>query len=581
MNTTLSSKALLIIISSFVFSGCASYLKHTDTSFTAFTEQLWRAEKQLNQAESGQLIDMSPEALLQRQQQRLAWYKRLQQIDVSVLTEQNQINHAILVYRLANEIDEYRFGAHLMPLTAESGFHTDLGFMPKYTVFRSVKDYQAYIQKLAAIPRYMQQQTNLMKQGLATGITQPKAVLAGFEKSILSYVVAEPTESVFYQPFSSQPSYINTTEWQQLADEAAMQIRTAVNPAYQAYYHFMVNEYQPGARDTIAASALPQGADFYQNRLQHYTTLQLTPAQVHEIGLNEVKRIRQEMQQVIQQAGFNGSFADFIQFLRTDPQFYAKTPEELMRYAAFLAKKADAELPKLFKTLPRTPYGVVPVPAEIAPKYTTGRYSGPSRDDQAGFYWVNTYRLDRRPLYEMEALTLHEAVPGHHLQITLAREQNELPEYRRSFYTSAFGEGWGLYAEYLGMEMGFYQDPYSNFGRLTYEMWRAARLVVDTGMHSMGWSRQQAIDFLASNTALSMHNVTTEIDRYISWPGQALSYKLGEITIKRLRVETEQALGNRFDIREFHDVLLSNGSLPLVQLEQQVRRYITEQQQVE
>ena len=574
MTITPTIKVLMLNIGlTMMLAGCAATQQQPDAAFSELASQLWQAEQQLNKAEPGRLTDMSPEALAMRNKQRLGWQKKLQQVDVNRLSEQNQINHAILSYRLADDIDEYRYGAHLMPLTSESGFHTSLGFLPQRATFGSVNDYQLYIQQLSAIPRYMQQQTAWMQQGLATGMTQPKAVLKGFEQSIISYIT-EPEQSVFFKPFETKPAYISAEQWQQLRHEAAMQIRTAVNPAYQAFYDFMVEQYIPAARDTIAASALPQGEAYYQNRLQHYTTLNMTPAQVHQIGLDEVKRIRTEMQQVIADTGFQGSFADFIQFLRTDPQFYPKTPDELMRYAAFLAKKSDAQLPKLFKTLPRTPYGVVPVPAEIAPKYTTGRYSGPSRDDQAGFYWVNTYRLDRRPLYEMEALTLHEAVPGHHLQIALAREQKALPDYRRSFYTSAFGEGWGLYAEYLGLEMGFYQDPYSNFGRLTYEMWRAARLVVDTGMHRMGWSRQQAIDFLASNTALSMHNVTTEIDRYISWPAQALSYKLGEITIKRLRAEAEQALGERFNIREFHDVVLSNGSLPLAVLEQQVRRYI-------
>ncbi|WP_134058707.1 MULTISPECIES: DUF885 family protein [Rheinheimera] len=574
MTITPTIKVLMLNIGlTMMLAGCATTQQQPDAAFSELAAQLWQAEQQLNKEEPGRLTDMSPEALAMRNKQRLGWQKKLQQVDVNRLSEQNQINHAILSYRLADDIDEYRYGAYLMPLTSESGFHTSLGFLPQRATFGSVNDYQLYIQQLSAIPRYMQQQTAWMQQGLATGMTQPKAVLKGFEQSIISYIT-EPEQSVFFKPFQTKPAYVSTEQWQQLRHEAAEQIRTAVNPAYQAFYDFMVEQYIPAARDTIAASALPQGEAYYQNRLQHYTTLNMTPAQVHQIGLDEVKRIRTEMQQVIADTGFQGSFADFIQFLRTDPQFYPKTPDELMRYAAFLAKKSDAQLPKLFKTLPRTPYGVVPVPAEIAPKYTTGRYSGPSRDDQAGFYWVNTYRLDRRPLYEMEALTLHEAVPGHHLQIALAREQKALPDYRRSFYTSAFGEGWGLYAEYLGLEMGFYQDPYSNFGRLTYEMWRAARLVVDTGMHSMGWSRQQAIDFLASNTALSMHNVTTEIDRYISWPAQALSYKLGEITIKRLRAEAEQALGERFNIREFHDVVLSNGSLPLAVLEQQVRRYI-------
>ena len=292
--------------------------------------------------------------------------------------------------------------------------------------------------------------------------------------------------------------------------------------------------------------------------------------------MQEVARIRAEMEQIIKQVGFEGSFAEFVHFLRTDPQFYATTPEQLLKEASFIAKKMDAQLPKLFHTLPRRPYGVAPVPASIAPKYTTGRYSGARKDDEAGFYWVNTYALDKRPLYVLEALTLHEAVPGHHLQIALNAELDYLPSYRRNAYISAFGEGWGLYSEYLGLEAGFYQDPYSNFGRLTYEMWRAARLVVDTGMHMFGWSRDRAMKFMQDNTALSLHNVKTETDRYISWPGQALSYKIGELTIKRLRKEAETRLGDKFDIREFHHQILRHGSVPLFVLEKQIEIYITE-----
>ena len=427
MKTTVNIKSLFLVgLCTVLLSACATTAHNSDRQFTELAQQLWQAQQELNETAPGELTDMSPQALEQRQQQRLRWQARLQQVDVKALSEQNQINHAILAYRLADQIDEYRYGAHLMPLTSESGFHTNLGFMVQRGSFKTLADYQHYLQKLAAIPRYMQQQTDWMKQGLAKGVTQPKAVLKGFEQSIISYIVQDPSQSVFYQPFSRKPAFIGDTEWQQLTAQATEQITQAVNPAYQAFYDFMINEYLPGARDTIAASALPDGAAFYQNRLEHYTTLKLTPQQVHQTGLDEVKRIRAQMQQVIDQLGFTGSFAEFIQYLRTDPQFYAKTPDELMRYAAYLAKKADAELPKLFKTLPRTPYGVVPVPAEIAPKYTTGRYSGPTRDDQAGFYWVNTYALDRRPLYEMEALTLHEAVPGHHLQVALAREHGVL-----------------------------------------------------------------------------------------------------------------------------------------------------------
>mgnify|MGYP003634856974 CR=1 FL=1 len=574
-------RRLLIVAGVLIgLAGCATTTGQlaADNRFDQLASQIWQAETTLSASEPDSLPDMSAVALASRQQQRLGWQQQLQQVNAEQLSEQNQINLTILSYRLADQIDEYRYNAHLMPLTSESGFHTSVAMMMQRSVLQQPADYDNYLKKLATVPAYMQQQTAWMRQGLADGMTQPKAVLAGYEKSISSYITADVTASVFYRPFISRPDSINPEDWQNLQAKATQLITEQVNPAYQAFYDFMVQDYIPGARSTIAASALPDGTAFYQNRLQHYTTLNLTPEQVHNTGLAEVKRIRSEMQSIINELNFTGSFAEFIQFLRTDPQFYPQSEQELMRYAAWLSKQADAELPRLFKTLPRTPYGVVPVPAEIAPKYTTGRYAGASRDDQAGFYWVNTYALNRRPLYEMPALTLHEAVPGHHLQISLAREQASLPDYRRSFYTSAFGEGWGLYAEYLGLEMGFYDDPYSNFGRLTYEMWRAARLVVDTGMHAMGWSRQQAIDFLAGNTALSIHNVTTEIDRYISWPAQALSYKLGELTIRRLRADAEQQLGEQFDIREFHNVVLKNGSVPLAVLEQQVAAYITAQQ---
>ncbi|GAA0671708.1 DUF885 domain-containing protein [Rheinheimera tangshanensis] len=569
---------IMFFCMAFLMTGCSSQSAQP-IDFDQFAEQLWQAEKKLDNRSKTSLPDMSAATLAAQAKQRQQWLDKLQQIDSSALTEQQQINYAILSYSLEDALSEYQYGAHMMPLTSESGFHSALAFMVSGTEFKTKQDYLDYLAKLKTVPAYMQQQTEWMKQGLATGMTQPKAVLAGFEQSILAFISKTPEQNVFYRPFHQKPEFIDIESWQALQSEAQQVVTLQLNPAYQQFYQFMVEQYLPGARDSIAASDWPKGREYYQNRLEHYTTLKLTPEQVHQIGLNEVARIRAEMQAIITKVGFKGSFAEFIQFLRTDPQFYAKTPTELLKEASFIAKKIDAELPKYFRTLPRTPYGVAPVPAEIAPKYTTGRYAGTNRDDRAGFYWVNTYALDRRPLYEMEALTLHEAVPGHHLQISLAREQSSLPEYRRNFYTSAFGEGWGLYAEYLGIEMGFYQDPYSDFGRLTYEMWRAARLVVDTGMHTMGWSRQQAIDFLASNTALSMHNVTTEIDRYISWPAQALSYKLGELTIKKLRKEAQQQLGHDFDLREFHDVVLRNGSVPLSILEQQVASYIQRKKQ--
>jgi uncharacterized protein (DUF885 family) len=571
-------RKLLVSLCCAAFLGCAQQPVSTPADFDRFANDWWQRVEQVQPNTKSGLPDMSVAALEKAQQQRLKLLAELNQTKVSDLTEQQKINFAVLQYRLQNDIDEYRFGTHYMPLTAESGFHSDVLFMLSMSAIKSEKDLQIYLEKLAALPLYMQQQMDWMRQGLAKGYTQPKAVLVGYEDSIKSFISTDPSKSPFYRPLLKQPAGTDAARWQALQQQALALISQQITPVYQQYLDFFTAQYVPGARDNIAAVALPDGAAYYQNRLEHYTTLKMTPQQVHDIGLKEVARIRAEMQKVIDQTGFKGSFAEFVHFLRTDPQFYVTKPEQLIKEAAFLSKKIDAQLPKLFNTLPRTPYGVEPVPAEIAPKYTTGRYAGGRAAGEPGFYWVNTYALDRRPLYELEALTLHEAVPGHHLQIALANEQTSLPVYRRNFYTSAFGEGWGLYAEYLGLEVGFYTDPYSNFGRLTYEMWRACRLVVDTGMHTMGWSRQQAIDFLAQNTALSMHNVTTEVDRYISWPAQALSYKLGELTIKRLRQKAEAALGDKFNVREFHDAVLANGSVPLSVLEQQIDLYISKVQ---
>ncbi|MCL1043328.1 DUF885 domain-containing protein [Shewanella marisflavi] len=524
---------------------------------------------------AGKLEDLSPEALARMNTANLALLARLTALDLSTLDQEARINAQILQYQLQNSVDLYRFHDHYLPLTAESGFHAYIASIAKGN-FNTEEDYLNYLSKLKALPKYFDQQTYWLKQGLAEGITPAKVVLTGFEDSISAFIV--PVEqSGYYKPFTQFPKHFTTAQRGKMEAEGKRLIEQLVLPSYQAFYDFMTQEYIPGARQSIAAADLPDGKAFYENRVRYYTTLPMTADEVHQLGLKEVKRIRDEMQTIIDKLGYQGDFADFLHFLRTDPQFYATTPEELLKEAAFIAKKADAMLPKYFGKLPRTPYGIQEVPAEIAPKYTTGRYSGSNSDDQAGYYWVNTYALDKRPLYEMEALTLHEAVPGHHLQISLNKELTSLPEFRRYSYISAFGEGWGLYSEYLGLEGGFYQDPYSNFGRLTYEMWRAARLVVDTGMHAKGWTRQQAIDFMASNTALSLHNVTTEIDRYISWPGQALSYKIGELTIKRLRAKAEAELGDKFDIRAFHDAILANGSVPMAILEQQIDDFIKAQ----
>jgi uncharacterized protein (DUF885 family) len=525
---------------------------------------------------NAKLPDLSAEFLFDQYQKGLNIYQQLTALDNEKLTQENQINYSVLTYSLKNQLDSYINKEHYMPLTAESGFHVWITSISKQVDFKTLTDYQDYLARLSLLPTYFAQQTYWMKKGLESGISQPKVVLKGFEQSISAYIKEDVTESSYYQPFNKMSAFITTRQKKDLQQQARQVLSTKVMPAYKAYYDFMVNEYQPNARDNIAASSLANGKEYYQNRLEHYTTLPMSAMQVHQQGLAEVKRIRAEMNAIIEQVNFDGSFSEFVQFLRTDPQFYASTPTELLKEASFIAKKMDAKLPSLFKTLPRTPYGVMAVPTNIAPKYTTGRYAGSSRDDQPGNYWVNTYRLDRRPLYVLTALTLHEAVPGHHLQISLAKEMKDVAKFRNRTYISAFGEGWGLYSEYLGIEAGMYEDPYHNFGRLTYEMWRACRLVVDTGMHTQGWSREKAMDFLASNTALSLHNVKTEIDRYISWPGQALSYKSGELTIKRLRKEAEQTLGEDFDLREFHDQLLKHGSMPLSMLDKIITQYIND-----
>jgi len=528
---------------------------------------------------NGKLPNLSPEFLAKQNIKRQNIYNALISLDDENLSADNQINSAVLIYTLKNQLDNYANKEHYMPLTAESGFHVWIANISQQVNLKSEQDYRDYLSKLRALPHYFEQQIAWMNLGIDAGITQPKIVLKGFEQSIIAFIKEDVSDSGYYKPFKKMSIFIDSKTQQNIQKEAKRIISERVMPTYQKYYDFMVNRYQQHARDNIAATSLPNGKHYYQNRVKHYTTIDITAEQVHQKGLSEVKRIRAEMDAIIKEVKFDGDFKAFIAFLRSDQQFYAKTPVGLLKEASYIAKKMDAKLPSLFKTLPRTPYGVVEVPANIAPKYTTGRYSGPARDDQAGNYWVNTYRLDRRPLYVLPALTLHEAVPGHHLQGSIAQEMKNVPKFRNRIYISAFGEGWGLYSEYLGVEAGIYETPYQDFGRLTYEMWRACRLVVDTGMHAQGWSRQQAIDYLASNTALSLHNVQTEIDRYISWPGQALSYKIGELTIKRLRKHAEEVLGQGFDLRDFHDQILKNGSMPLSMLEKVIYQYIIEKKE--
>ena len=506
---------------------------------------------------------------------RKGYLDRLREIDPEGLTSSDRISYEMFARQLEDALSEHEFRSYLIPFNADSGFHISLAQLPTRMPFATPKDYENYLARLRAFPEYMRQHIELMSEGLEAGMSVPRVTLEGYEATIDAHVVESPEESVFYAPFARFPVGVPESEREKLRESGLEVVMEAAVPAYRSFLDFFQSTYRPGARTTLGASELPRGPEYYRFLIRQFTTLDLTPEEVHQTGLREVERIDLEMREVLSQVGFEGDFASFLEFLRTDPRFYPKSAEELLKEASYIAKRMDAKLPSLFKTLPRLPYGVAPVPDHIAPKYTAGRYVGPAMgSDNPGYYWVNTYKLESRTLYTLEALTLHEAVPGHHLQNALRMELEGLPEFRRFSGIGAYGEGWGLYSERLGLEAGFYTDPYSNFGRLTYEMWRACRLVVDTGIHAMGWTREQAIDYLASRTALSLHEVTTEIDRYISWPGQALSYKMGEIKIRDLRNRAEEALGTKFDLREFHDEILLEGPVPLPVLDSKIEAYI-------
>ncbi|WP_246722599.1 DUF885 family protein [Aliikangiella sp. G2MR2-5] len=521
------------------------------------------------------LLDVSPVAYQAWAKQTEQFLKKLKEIDFKQLTHENQINYQIFESQLKRRISEIEFKSYEIPFLSDSGFHTSILRLDQLVEFREQKDFQNYLKRLSAIPRFFEQNKENMKAGISRGFSMPKIVMHGFTDVLRNAYEKPYDKSSFYLPFKKMPAHLSQEMQDSLKSSAKLVINNEVFPALKSMAEFFDNYYIPQTRETLAAHALPNGQSYYQAQINHYTTLSLNAEDIHEIGLAEVKRIRKEMEEVIKLSGHQGSFKSFLSFLRESPQFYAKTAEDLIKEASYIAKRMDGELPKLFTRLPRQPYTVKPVPAEIAPKYTTGRYSGaPIDSDRAGEYWVNTYALDKRPLYVLEALTLHEAVPGHHLQTALNRELTDVPEFRRGSYISAFGEGWGLYSERLGLEVGFYKDHYSNFGRLTYEMWRAARLVIDTGIHAKGWSREQAIKLLEENSALSTHNIRTEVDRYISWPGQALSYKLGEIKIRELRAFAEKSLGNKFDLRRFHDSVLENGSIPLSILENKIIEFV-------
>ncbi|WP_298809913.1 DUF885 family protein [uncultured Sphingomonas sp.] len=497
---------------------------------------------------------------------RAYWQSVLDQvatIPVQRLSPEERLNAAALTESLRAEIANIDFRTYEAPLNSDSYFW---GEVKPYSALESADDYRRYIGRLRDVPRWFDGNIANMRAGLARGFTPPRVTLAGRDKTIEAYVMTGVANPLF-DPFKEMPASIPAAEQAQLRAQAQAAIDTQAAPAYARLLAFFRDTYLPGTRATVSAAALPDGAAFYRSQIRDYTTLDLSPEQIHQVGLAEVARIDRDMKATIAQTGFKGSFPQFLAYLRSDPRFYAKTPDELLGFSALVAKRMDGRLKDVFTTLPRYRFTILPVPDAIAPVYTSGR-GGLSA------CLMNTYDLKSRPLYNLVSLTLHECVPGHSHQAAMALEAPDRPAFRRQTYFSGYGEGWGLYSEWLGTKLGMYRTPYEEFGRETFEMWRAARLVIDTGIHSMGWTRAQAINYLSSHTALAKLDVEIEVDRYISWPGQALAYKLGEMKMRELRAKAEAELGTRFDQRRFHDTLLGMGSVPLPTMEAEMLRWI-------
>jgi uncharacterized protein (DUF885 family) len=483
------------------------------------------------------------------------------------LSPAEQENYDVYRPQIAALIASQKFRDFEMPVNSDTSFWTDIGYTARKP-FRRLQDYKNWIAQMRDIPRYFREQEDEMRAGLRRGFTPPRVTLEGRDASIIAVTDAVPEKSLFYTPFVDMPG-VGDADKAALRTEAVGVIRETVQPAYRELLTFMRQEYVPGARTTLAAEAMPDGMSWYRAQILQYTTLDMDPAAIHALGLREVASLHEQMVAVMKETGFKGDFPAFLKFLRTDPRFYAKTPDDLLMRAAWIAKKFDGKASTYFGYLPRMRFAIVPVPDDLAPFYTSGR-GGP------GQYLVNTYKLETRPLYNLTAMTLHESAPGHAFQMPIAMEHKDQPAFRQHVYISAFGEGWALYCEKLGVEMGMYETPYDRFGMLGWQIWRAARLVVDTGLHSQGWTREQAIQYLLDNTALPEHEIETEVDRYIAWPGQALSYYLGEMAIVDARHKAEAALGPRFNIRAFHDTVLALGSVPLPVLTARIDRFIAD-----
>ncbi len=524
--------------------------------------------------------DRSLEAIERRKRELQAPMKVIQSIDRAKLDTAEQLDYDLFKKDKEDAIEGTRFKEEYTPLTQLDGVQQDTAKTLDESPHSMAKDYQDIIARLNALPLLIDQTMVLMSKGLESGITPPRITLRDVPQQIKNQMVEDPEKNAFFKPFKDFPAEIPEAERARLRSEAAKALKEKVLPAFGKLHDFVVSKYIPGSREKIAISDLPDGKAWYAYRVRTSTTTSMTPQQIHELGLSEVKRIRNEMDRVIEKTGFKGNFEEFCKFLRTDPQFYYRDAESLLRGYRDICKRADPELAHLFGKLPRLPYGVQAVPSFSEKSQTTAYYQAGSPEiGRPGWYFANTYALDTRPKWEMEALSLHESVPGHHLQIALAQELQDAPEFRKHGGYTAFVEGWGLYSESLGTEMGFYKDPYMKFGQLTYEIWRAIRLVVDTGMHSMGWSRQRAIDYFMANSSKNEHDITVEIDRYIVWPGQALAYKIGELKYKELRAYATRELGAKFDIRQFHDQVLGSGALPMDILEKRIKEWVANKKQ--
>jgi uncharacterized protein (DUF885 family) len=501
---------------------------------------------------------------------------RLKTINASTLSTTDQLDAFILKDRLEQVVADATFKSYLVPLSDDGGFFSQFANDLNSRAFNTVADYDTYIARLQSFKEHTTAQIGMLRQGLASGNTLPGPSMSPtYAENFRRHVVDAPEKSAFYAPLQRIPDAVPAADRERIQRDGTAAIRDSVLPAYRELATFMTNEYLPKVRNNVGLSDVPGGREYYEWLVKHYTTLDITPKEVHEIGVKEVARLRGEMQAVITKSGYKGTFAEFLQFLRTDPRFYVTDPQQYIKEASFIALRMQGQLPRLFKKLPETPMGIRPFPDTPASLRGTGANYGVGQPGtRAGFYNLNLTAIKSRPLYVLEALTFHEGIPGHHLQIMLHHENKDISELRRTADVTAFVEGWALYSERLGLEVGFYTDPYSDFGRLTYEIWRACRLVVDTGMHAFGWTRQRAIDYMTENTALSVHEVTTEVDRYIRSRGQALAYKMGELRITAARKRAEQALGSKFDVREFHNAVLKNGSIPLAFLDRQVDEWI-------